>query len=231
MRGGKVSDFSALGVTTAKMDKVAVGNQLCVRRYVGEPTKAPAFTDYMLARAAADGFMSALGALYERHHRQVYSVCLKMTRNAFEAEDMTQEVFIHLVRKVGLFRNESQFSTWLHRLTVNVVLMHIRRRKTRREHVSDDLEKKIPTRQAHPAGAQIADRMALDSALAQLPAGCRRVFVLFDVEGYKHNEIAHLLGCSTGTSKSQLHKARIKLRRLLTRSLLARHSKHSQMET
>ena len=226
-----MTDFSALGVTTAKLDKVAVGNQLCVRKYVGEPAKAPGFTDYTLARAAADGLMSALGALYERHHRQVYSVCLKMTRNAFEAEDLTQEVFIHLVRKVGLFRNESQFSTWLHRLTVNIVLMHIRRRKVRREHVSDDFERKSPTRQAHPAGAQIADKMVLDSALAQLPPGCRRVFVLFDVEGYKHIEIAHLLGCSTGTSKSQLHKARIKLRCLLTRSLLTKHSMHSQMET
>ena len=225
-----MTDFSALGVTTAKMDNVAVGNQLCVRRYAGEPTKAPGLTDYTLARAAAHGLMSALGALYERHHGQVYSVCLKLTRNAYEAEDMTQEVFIHLVRKVGLFRNESQFSTWLHRLTVNVVLMHMRRRKMRREHVSDDLEKKIPPRQVYPAGAQIADKMALDSALAQLPPGCRRVFVLFDVEGYKHTEIARLLGCSTGTSKSQLHKARFKLRRLLTRSLLTRYSKHSQME-
>jgi RNA polymerase sigma-70 factor (ECF subfamily) len=202
-------------VMTAKIDKIAVGNQLCVRSYAVKSTKTPGSIDYALARAAAHGIRSALGALYERHSRQVYSVCLHMTRNPDEAEDLMQEVFIHLVHKLGSFRGESQFSTWLYRLTVNLVLMHFRRRKSSREQVTYDLERRIPTKPRQSAATQITDRLALDSALAQLPSGCRRVFVLFDVEGYKHDEIAHLLGCSAGTSKSQLHKARMKLRHLL----------------
>src|SRR5262245_12477574 len=90
-------------------------------------------SDYVLARAAANGQMSALGDLYERHNRRVYAVCLSMTRNPAQAEDLTQEVFVHLVRKIGLFRGDSQFSTWLHRLTVNLVLMHFRRKENQRE--------------------------------------------------------------------------------------------------
>jgi RNA polymerase sigma-70 factor (ECF subfamily) len=173
--------------------------------------------DYMLARAAARGGMAAMGDLWERHKWRIYSVCLGMTRNSSEAEDLTQEVFIHLAHKIGSFRGESLFSTWLHRLTVNLVLMHFRRRKRRTEQMPDDLESKIVIfqRKEHLPNSQLTDRIALDSALAQLPSGCRSVFVLFDVAGYKHNEIANLLGCTVGTSKSQLHRARRKIRRLL----------------
>jgi RNA polymerase sigma-70 factor (ECF subfamily) len=174
-------------------------------------------TDFVLARAAARGSMTALGELYARHNRRVYGVCLGMMHNSAEAEDLTQEVFIHLLRKIGSFRGESRFTTWLHRLTVNLVLMHFRRRVRQRHEAVDDLEGILSSlqRSRQSVSAQIADRIALDSALEQLSAGCRSVFLLFDVEGYKHDEIAHLLGCSAGTSKSQLHRARIKLRRLL----------------
>jgi RNA polymerase sigma-70 factor, ECF subfamily len=172
-------------------------------------------TDYELAQAAAGGGTIAMADLYERHNRRVYGVCLSMTRNAAEAEDLTHEVFIHLFRKIGSFRGQSQFSTWLHRLTVNLVLMRFRRKDIRRENNYEDVDSRL-TRGPKPAlNEQLVNRMALISAVAQLPPGCRAVFVLFDVQGYGHEEIARLLGCSSGTSKSQLHRARIKLRKLL----------------
>jgi RNA polymerase sigma-70 factor (ECF subfamily) len=207
--------FQRLLVTSGTVDQLAGVTQRYARGHVAKPARTLEWTDCALAHAAGHGVMPALGALYERHHRKVYSVCRQMTRDADEAEDLMQEVFIHLVCKLGSFRGESQFTTWLHRLTVNIVLMHFRKRKARREQISEDLERKIPVWPRQSAGAQFADRIALDTALAQLPSGCRRVFILFDVEGYKHDEIAHLLGCSAGTSKSQLHRARIKLRHLL----------------
>jgi RNA polymerase sigma-70 factor (ECF subfamily) len=163
------------------------------------------------------GDMRAFEELYARHSRRVYSLCLRMTANTAEAEDLAQEVFIQLYRKCGSFRGESQFTTWLHRLTVNQVLMHFRRRGVRLEQVSDDGE--APQR-AEP-GTQdqsrmaVVERIALDRAVSQLPPGYRAVFVLHDVEGHEHEEVARLLGCSVGTSKSQLHKARMKLRTLL----------------
>jgi RNA polymerase sigma-70 factor (ECF subfamily) len=178
-------------------------------------------TDYALARAAATGATDAIGDLYRRHSRRVYSLCLRMTRNPADAEDLTQEVFIHLVRKIGSFRGESRFTTWLHRLTVNLVLMHFRRWASRRElQITDGLDRKhaISFPNWPPHTVQLTDRMIIDSALAQLSPGCRSVLVLYDIEGYKHDEISELLGCSVGTSKSQLYRARRKLRRLLRMS-------------
>jgi RNA polymerase sigma-70 factor (ECF subfamily) len=174
-------------------------------------------SDYALARAAAQGVMGAMSDLYVRYNRRVYAVCFAMTHNAAESEDLTQEVFIHLFRKIGSFRGESQFGSWLHRLTVNLVLMYFRRPAIRREQATDNPEKKcsLTTCTRNSVGGQLADKIALDSALSQLPAGCRSVFVLFEVAGYKHDEIADMLGCSVGTSKSQLHRARARLRRLL----------------
>jgi len=174
-------------------------------------------TDYALARDAALGAMTALAKLYERHERRVYAVCLGMTRNPAQAEDLTQEVFIHLISKIASFRGESQFSTWLHRLTVNRVLMHFRRRDVRSAAACDQFQEETfkKPRTYKSSSAQMIERIALASALKQLPFGCRSVFLLFEVGGYKHDEIAQLLGCSSGTSKSQLHRARMKLRGLL----------------
>lgn len=173
-------------------------------------------SDYKLARAVANGNVNALGELYQRHYRQVYAVCLGMLRNPTDAEDLTQDVFIHLVRKIGSFRGESRFSTWLHRLTVNLVLMHMRRPVRREQSTSDydNVQPMVP-RLKDRAPVQIIDRISLQLALGQLPRGCRAVFVLFAIAGYKHDEIAKLLGCSEGTSKSQLHRARSKLKRIL----------------
>jgi len=177
--------------------------------------------DYFLARAVANGDINALGDLYQRHYRQVYGVCLGMTRNPAEAEDLTQDVFVHLVRKIGSYRGESRFSTWLHRLTINLVLMHMRR-PSRREQPTGDYENvySIVPRVRPRAPVQVTDRLALQLAVGQLPRGCRAVFVLFAIGGYKHDEIAELLGCSEGTSKSQLHRARVKLKQLLRPRLM-----------
>ena len=177
----------------------------------------PPATDYELAQAAAAGDMASFETLYERHSRRVYSLCLRMTQNVAEAEDLAQEVFIQLYRKAGSFRGESQFTTWLHRLTVNQVLMHFRRRGSRAEQTTEDGEAPVQVVRGteDPSRMAAVDRIALDKAVSQLPPGYRAVFVLHDVEGHEHEEIARMLGCSVGTSKSQLHKARMKLRGLL----------------
>ncbi|HEU4391265.1 MAG TPA: RNA polymerase sigma factor [Blastocatellia bacterium] len=161
--------------------------------------------------------MSGFEQLYKKHYRRVYSICLRMTGNVAEAEDLTQEVFIQLHRKLGSFRGEAAFTTWLHRLTVNQVLMHFRKRSVRSELTTEDGEvpDSVDPDTVNPESMPIVDRIALESAIGKLPPGYRTVFVLHDVEGYEHEEIAKLLGCSAGTSKSQLHKARLKLRRLL----------------
>lgn len=172
-------------------------------------------SDYELAQAVSHGAVSSIADLYERHGRRVYSLCLRMTGDVSEAEDLTQDVFIQLLKKVGTFRGDSQFKTWLYRLTINQVLMHFRRSTRRRESPSM-FEELAETRVVkHSLGRQVTDRIALEGALAKLPAGSRSIFLKFDVEGYDHGEIARLFGCSVGNSKSQLHKARRKLRKLL----------------
>jgi RNA polymerase sigma-70 factor (ECF subfamily) len=178
-------------------------------------------TDYELAQSASVGDISAFELLYERHNRRVYSLCLRMTQNASEAEDLAQEVFIQLFRKIGSFRGESAFTTWLHRLTVNQVLMHFRKRGVRMEQTTEDGETPIQVVRGteNPMQMPVVDRIALDKAVGQLPPGYRTVFILHDVEGHEHEEIARMLGCSVGTSKSQLHKARMKLRGLLRQQI------------
>ena len=180
-------------------------------------TKSARDLDCTLARKSAEGDMAAFEQLYERHNRRVYTLCLRMTANTAEAEDLTQEVFIHLFRKVGSFRGESAFTTWLHRMAVNHVLMHFRKRKSLKEQTTADGEmpEQVARGTENPARMPVLDRVALDEAVAELPPGYRTVFVLHDVEGYDHEEVARILGCSSGTSKSQLHKARKKLRGLL----------------
>jgi RNA polymerase sigma-70 factor (ECF subfamily) len=178
-------------------------------------------TDYELAQSASSGDISSFELLYERHHRRVYSLCLRMTQNASEAEDLAQEVFIQLFRKIGSFRGESAFTTWLHRLTVNQVLMHFRKRGVRMEQTTEDGETpvQVVAGTENPLQMPVVDRIALDKAISQLPPGYRTVFILHDVEGHEHEEIARMLGCSVGTSKSQLHKARMKLRMLLRQQI------------
>jgi RNA polymerase sigma-70 factor (ECF subfamily) len=170
---------------------------------------------------AKQGDADAFSQLYALHKRRVYTLCLRMLGNVSEAEDMTQEAFLHLFRKIGSFRGESAFSTWLHRLTVNLVLMQLRKKGLQLVSLEETInpgEEDTPRRDFGSRDMQLAgsvDRVTLERAVAALPPGYRMVFVLHDVEGFEHNEIATMLECSTGNSKSQLHKARLKLRELL----------------
>lgn len=172
---------------------------------------------------AKGGSVEAFEFLYHAHKRRVYSLCLRMTGNTAEAEDLAQEAFLQLFRKVATFRGESAFSTWLHRLAVNVVLMHLRRKslpETPLEDMTEPSQEDGPRRELGARDLALAgsiDRVNLERAIGELPPGYRTIFVLHDMEGYEHNEIAFMMGCSIGNSKSQLHKARMKLRERLRR--------------
>jgi RNA polymerase sigma-70 factor (ECF subfamily) len=176
-------------------------------------------SDFQLAQLAASGDVQSFEELYRRHHRRVYSICLRMLQNPTEAEDLTQDVFVQLFRKIGSFRGDSAFTTWLHRMTVNQVLMHFRKRNVKLEKVTEEGETpvQIVMGTENPDKMPIVDRIALQDAMDQLPNGYKNVFLLHDVQGYEHEEVARILGCSVGTSKSQLHKARLKLRKILTK--------------
>lgn len=177
-------------------------------------------------RLARQGDAAAFERLYRLHSRRVYSLCMRMVGNTAEAEDLTQEAFLQLFRKISTFRGESAFSTWLHRLSVNVVLMRLRRKSAAEtsleEATEPDEESDGPRRDFGGPDLRLSgsiDRVHLQRAVDQLPPGYKAVFVLHDVQGYEHNEIANIMGCSIGNSKSQLHKARMRLRELLHESL------------
>jgi RNA polymerase sigma-70 factor, ECF subfamily len=187
-------------------------------------------TDALTKNVASEGQAIALARrgdavafeyLYKAYCRRVYSVCLRMIRNPAEAEDLTQQTFLQLFRKIGTFRSEATFSTWLHRVTVNVVLLHMRHRKPAAavvedlEHYTANEEGKCKYGSGGASLASLVDRLNLRRAISKLSPGCKQQFLLYDLLGYKHSEIAERLGCSVGSSKSQLHKARKRLRRLL----------------
>ncbi len=173
-------------------------------------------------RRAQQGDAEAFERIYRLHSRRVYSLCLRMVSNPAEAEDLTQEAFLQLFRKIATFRGESAFSTWLHRLAVNVVLMKLRRKslpETSLEEMTEpDEETGTPGREIGAPDTLLTgsiDRVNLQRCMEQLPPGYKQVFVLHDIQGYEHNEIAEIMECSIGNSKSQLHKARMRLRELL----------------
>jgi len=179
------------------------------------------FNEAEAIERAKQGDAWAFQQLYDKHKRRVYSLCLRMTANTAEAEDLTQEAFLQLYRKIATFRGESAFSTWLHRLSVNVVLMHLRKKSlpvVSLEETTQGSEEDAPKKDFGAEDLALAgsiDRLQLQKAVDDLPPGYRTIFVLHDIEGYEHNEIAGIVGCSIGNSKSQLHKARMKLRDLL----------------
>jgi len=176
--------------------------------------------DEALARLAANGNTAAFDEIYTRHRGFVYSVALRMTSNAADAEDLTQESFISVFRRVGSFRGDALFTTWLYRVVINQVKMHFRYRSSRPEMQASDGETSEPwlamTRRTDPR-EQLIDGLAIEKAMRMLPPGYRTAFILHDIEGYKHEEAARLSGHTVGTSKSQLHKARASLKAVLAK--------------
>ena len=186
------------------------------------PAQPVAWTEAEAIRLAQAGNAAAFEFLYQLHGRRVYALCLRMVGNPADAEDLMQEAFLQLFRKIGTFRGESAFSTWLHRMTVNVVLMRLRKKSlptdSLEETLEPDAENSGPKRDVGAPDLRLSgavDRVNLERSIEKLPPGYRTVFVLHDVQGYEHNEIAGIMGCSVGNSKSQLHKARTRLRELL----------------
>jgi len=187
-----------------------------------EPT-----SEQQLVRQAQLGDKEAFARLYETHKRRVYAICLRITREKAEAEDCAQEAFLQCFQKLPTFRGDSALSTWLYRLTVNVVLMRLRTSHgkpvsldtggTQEDSAEGTMLNACPVDDLQLTGA--IDRIAIHRALRKLPPGYRTIFLLHDVEGKAHSEIARELGCSIGNSKSQLHQARVRLRRFLRRPL------------
>jgi len=186
------------------------------------PTEVRELSEAEAIQRAQQGDAEAFERIYRLHNRRVYALCLRMVGNTAEAEDLTQEAFLQLFRKIGTFRGESAFSTWLHRLAVNVVLMRLRKKTLAATSLDEATEpdedaggprKDIGGPDLRLSGS--VDRVNLERAVEQLPPGYRSIFVLHDVQGYEHNEIAVIMNCSIGNSKSQLHKARMRLRELL----------------
>lgn len=190
-------------------------------------------SQYTLVRRAQAGDEEAFAQLFRQHKSRVYSVCLLMTKDVADAEDLTQEAFLQVFRTISSFRGDAAFSTWLYRVAVNTVLMRLRRRKSPATLSLDEpVHAESPSLhrefgRSDPDLSGVVDRLALGRAIEELPEGCRKIFALHEVEGYQHHEIAELLDCSIGNSKSQLHKAKLKLRSLLfpKRRILRRQPK------
>ena len=173
-------------------------------------------TDDLVARAQG-GDQTAFRDLYRQHAGRVYAVCLRLTGDAGAAEERTQDVFVRLWDKLSSFRGESAFSSWLHRLAVNVVLNEQRASGRREQRVRPVADPGALERGGGRGEPTVGLRIDLEQAIAELPAGAREVFVLFDIEGYGHAEIADLVGIAEGTSKAQLFRARRLLREMLER--------------
>jgi RNA polymerase sigma-70 factor (ECF subfamily) len=185
-------------------------------RLIADAAPDPRADERALVARAQAGDLEAFEALYRANRGRVYALCYRMAGEATLAEELAQDVFVRAWQRLGSFRGESAFSSWLHPLTVNVALSErrSRRRRTARVMSTDDpaaFERPETPKTGPEAGVD------LDRALETLPAGARAVFVLHDVEGYKHEEIARMTGVATGTSKAQLHRARRLLREALNR--------------
>jgi RNA polymerase sigma-70 factor (ECF subfamily) len=189
----------------------------------GAATPHPPAADLELAQRCGRGDPDAFEQLYRAHAGRLYSLIVRMVASTETAEDLLQEVFLTAYRKVGGFRGDSSLGTWLYRMAVNHCLDHLRGRQNKMAKTTDSLEDEgvVEPQASAPLVASTISRLDLERAIAQLPEGCRTAFVLHDVEGFEHNEIARLLGISEGTSKSQVHKARMKLRSLLKRTVTA----------
>jgi RNA polymerase sigma-70 factor (ECF subfamily) len=221
----------AHGLDSRRLALPLLTSKIVMKNSVTGPAQAD--TDDMpeaeAIRLACGGDSRAFERLYKLHGRRVYSLCLRLAGDPAEAEDLTQEAFLQLFRKIHTFRGESRFSTWLHRLTVNVVFARLR--KKRHPEISLDATVEPDEEDSKPLMelggldlrlSGVLDHVNLSQAIQQLPDGYKQMFLLHDVEGYDHKEIAEVLGCSVGNSKSQLFKARVRLRKLLHEVLRSR---------
>lgn len=177
-------------------------------------------SDLDLVKRAQEGDCDAFASLFYAHKARIYSVCLRMTNNTAEAEDLTQDAFLQVFRKLATFRGDSALSTWLYRIAVNTVLMHFRKKALKQVSLDEPFNQdaKLVRREYGSKDGRLVgsvDRIALSRAIKELPDGYRTIFLLHEVEGYEHQEIAELLDCSVGNSKSQLHKAKLRIRELL----------------
>ena len=176
-------------------------------------------------RQAQQGDADAFEQLYRLHSSRVFALCLRMLKNTAEAEDLTQQTFLTVFRAIRTFRSQCAFSSWLHRVTMNCVLMHLRKRVSHQvslEEIMQTAAKSGSTRKElrhHDLRLKgLIDRLCIEKAIAQLPARLKGTLVLYDLWGCEHGEVAKILACSAGTSKSQLHRARRRLRELLPKS-------------
>src|SRR5262245_45267299 len=176
-------------------------------------------TDLALVARCREGDLGAFEELYRAHAGRLYSLAMRMLGNAADAEDLLQEIFLSAHRKLESFRGDAALGTWLYRLATNQILDHVRSRAARAGQMTDGLDdvSVIADAKGHRLADRAIDRIDLERALGELPEGCRAAFVLHDVEGLEHKEIAQVLGIAEGTSKSQVHKARLRLRGLLQR--------------
>jgi RNA polymerase sigma factor (sigma-70 family) len=183
--------------------------------YASEPSRQ-AIDDARSVRAALAGDRRAFEALYRAHVGRVRALCLRLSAHAAIADELTQEAFVRAWQRLSTFRGDSAFATWLHRLTVNVVFDHQRAERPwyRRLASLDDEVESVAAIPARSVGA--ADQHDLENAICRLPRGARTVFVLHDVEGWKHDEIAARVGIAVGTSKAHLHRARTLLKEWLS---------------
>ncbi|MGB9196134.1 MAG: sigma-70 family RNA polymerase sigma factor [Terriglobales bacterium] len=193
-------------------------------------------SDLELVRRAREGDSDAFASLFNAHKTRIYSLCLRMTSNTAEAEDLTQDAFLQAFRKLGTFRGDSALSTWLYRVAVNTVLMHLRKKGLRVISLDQPVEEQDGSvkREQGKLDDRLSgsvDRIALTRAMKELPAGYRTIFLLHEVKGYEHREIAHLLKCSVGNSKSQLHKAKTRMRELLGLELSERARTSAKTES
>ena len=173
--------------------------------------------DLELAQRCRNGDSGAFEELYRQHAGRLYNLAFRMAGSAQEAEDLLQEVFLHAYRKLGSFRGDSSLGTWLYRLGMNQCLDHLRGRQAKMKQATESLDDDDAAEPAAPMSATpiAVNRLDLERAIGRLPEGCRAAFLLHDVEGFEHHEVASILGISEGTSKSQVHKARMKLRGML----------------
>jgi RNA polymerase sigma-70 factor (ECF subfamily) len=183
------------------------------------PASAGRAEEQALVERCRKGDLAAFEAIYRAHSGRLYSVACRMLGNPTDAEDLLQEIFLAAHRKLDSFRGDSALGTWLYRLAMNLCLDHLRSRAAKSRQVTDaiDDEPALADAGSRRVADRAVDRMDLERALAQLPEGCRTAFVLHDVEGLEHQEVAQILGIAEGTSKSQVHKARLRLRAILGR--------------